>query len=589
MLNDILSQIQKPGRYIGQEWNLPKKDFSKADIKFALCFPDLYEIGMSNLGVRIIYDILNKIADTVCERFFSPAADMENTLRINHLPIFSLESRKALGEFDLAGFSLSYELNYTNVLSILELGRIPLKSSLRDNSFPLIIGGGPCVLNPEPMHEFFDFFVIGEAEEAIGEIIDLYRKYKDEFKSNRMRKEDLLVLFSRIEGVYVPSLYEVIYSSSGGIAEFKAKKEGAPLKVKKRFVKNLDIATFPLQWLVPYVQIVHDRITMEIMRGCPNHCWFCQARALYFPLRYRSMENISRAVDTIYACTGYEEISLAGLSVSDYPRIEVLLESLISKFKEKGVSISLPSIKPKLVVGNLSALIATVKKTGLTFAPEAASEKLRRILNKDFNMDNFFSVIEQAYSSGYQRIKLYFMIGLPGEEYTDMDAIIDLAVSVSEKKKIVNRGAGQVNISINTLIPKPHTPFQWFKMQDLQDTIFKQNHLKERINKSKKLKLSFHNRYMSFLEGVFSRGDRRLSQVILNAFTKGAKFDAWEESFSFDRWIEAFKDAQIEPEAYLRERAVEEILPWDFLEVGINREILIKEFQEIKKEINENK
>ena len=581
MLEDLLLQIKKPGRYIGHEWNMSKKDFDKSSIRFALCFPDLYEVGMSNLGIRIIYGILNNLPDVCCERFFSVAPDMERILRNNNLGILSLESGKGLREFDIIGFSLGYELGYTNVLNILDLGNIPLKSALRDSRFPLVIGGGPCVLNPEPMHEFFDLFVLGEAEEVILEIIDAYQKIKFKFKSSQISKQDLLVMLSSIEGVYAPSLYEVKYNTNGPVEEFRPKDASVNSKIKKRFVKDLNNAYFPLDWLVPYIQVVHDRITLEIMRGCPNKCRFCQARPHYFPFRQKNVTDILNMACELYKRTGYEEISLIGLSVSDYSRIEELLRVLIETFKGKSVSISLPSIKPRAHVGGMASSIAGIKKTGLTFAPEAASERLRRVLNKDFSMEDFFKVLEQCYQSGYQHTKLYFMIGLPYESEEDIDGIIELAREVSELRRKVSQRPAQVNVSINTLIPKPHTPLQWFKMEDLENIKYKQGYLKSR-NKNKRLKLSFHNPYMTFLEGVFSRGDRRLSEVIMRAFLKGARFDGWDEYFVFDKWLEAFRESNIDPNFYLKEKSIDEFLPWDFLEIGISKDLLLEEFSKMQ-------
>lgn len=590
MLEDILLQINKPARYIGHEWNLPKKDFDTADIKFALCFPDLYEIGMSNLGVRIIYAILNNLPDVVCERFFSPSLDMEKVLRDKKMGIFSIETKKSLKDFDILGFSLGNELNYTNVLNILELGSLPLKSSLRDNNYPLVIAGGPCVLNPEPMHEFFDLFVLGEAEEAILEIVDIYRKLRDRFKAARINKQDLLAKFSSIEGVYVPSLYEVEYNSEGKIKQFKAKAIGAPLKIKKRFIKDLDSAYFPSDWLVPYIQIVHDRIGIEIVRGCPNRCRFCQARAQYFPFRQRKIDNILNLADTTYKKTGYEEISLCGLSVSEFMGLEELLKRLINYFKENAVSISLPSLKPKSLIGDIFSLIASIKKTGMTFAPEAATEKMRQILNKDFNMQEFFAVLQQAYLSGYRNIKLYFMVGLPFEKEDDLDGIIDLSTQVMELRKKAYKGSAQinparartgwVNVSINTLIPKPHTVFQWLGMQSLDDIRHKQGYLKSKV-KDKRLKLSLHDPAMSILEATLSRGDRRLSPVILRAFQKGARFDAWGNYFDCNIWLEAFQESGISPEFYLSAKPTNEILPWDFLDMGIDKQALKEDFNKL--------
>lgn len=570
MLEDILSQVNKPGRYIGGEWNASKKDFAQAGIKFALCFPDLYEVGMSNLGIRIIYGILNSLADVSCERLFSPGVDMEGVLRAKDLEIFSLESKRKLKEFDLVGFSLGHELNYTNVLNMLNLGGLPLKSSDRDCQYPLVIGGGPCALNPEPLSDFFDLFLIGEAEDAILEIVDAYRKHKEEFKTGRINKQELLRVFSGIEGVYAPALYEVTYDSEGKIKEFKSRIQGLPCKVKKRIVRNLDNAYFPLDWLIPHIAIIHDRITLEAMRGCPNTCRFCQARSQYFPLRQRKVSSLLDLAAEIYRRSGYEEISLAGLSVSDYSGIEDLVKALIDTFKAKGVGVSLPSIRPKTIVGELSRTIATIKKTGLTFAPEAASERLRQSLGKDFDLQNFWLSIQEAKRLGWRHIKLYFMIGLPGEEQGDLDAILGMANDIS---KLISR----VNISISSLIPKPHTPFQWLGVGTLENIKDKQEYLKKKAN-NRRLKLSFHNCDMSFLEGVLSRGDRRLGEVILGAFKKGARFDAWENFFAFDKWQEAFGEANIDPVFYLKAKAKDEVLPWDFIDVGIDKEVLRAEF-----------
>ncbi len=576
MIDDILSQVHKPGRYIGGEWNVSRKDFESAAIKFALCFPDLYEVGMSNLGIRILYGILNDLDGVCCERFFSVAQDMENILRAAGTDIFSLESRRRLNDFDLVGFSLGYELSYTNVLNILELGGIPLLSSERDCRYPLVIAGGPCVLNPEPMHEFFDLFVIGEAEEVISEIVDVYRRLKDKFKKAKITKDELLLEFSRTEGVYVPSLYDVSYTASGEIEEFRPKVEGLPQRISKRFIRDLNSAYFPSQWLLPYIQIVHDRITLEVMRGCPNNCSFCQARSQYYPFRKRGKEQILSLASQAYQCTGYEEMALGGLSVSDYPGIEELLQELLVPFKEKGVSISLPSIKPRMLVGNLSSLIAGVKKTGLTFAPEAASERMRKALNKDFSVSDFFAAIEQAYISGYQRIKLYFMIGLPHETEEDLDAILDFALQVSELRRKIKQRPAQVNISVNTLIPKPHTAFQRLGMEGIESIRQKQDYLRKKL-RNRRLELNFHSPNMSFLEAVFSRGDRKLSRVVVSAFKKGARFDAWSNLFLFEKWSEAFRECGIDPGSYLRQRTKQEILPWDFLDIGIPKQALEKD------------
>ncbi len=594
MTDDILLQVKKPARYIGGEWNISQKDFTKCNIRFALCFPDLYEVGMSNLGLRIIYAVLNNIKDVCCERFFSYDLDMENIIRSQGKEMFSLESKKRLRDFDIVGFSLSYELNYTNVLNILDLGNISLKASLRTSADPIVIAGGPCVVNPEPLHDFIDIFIIGEAEEVILELLDIYRRYKDKYKSCEISRQDLLVIFSQLEGVYCPSLYDVKYDASGKLDSFRPKLSTVPEKIKKRFVRDLNNACFPLDWLLPYIQVIHDRITLEIMRGCPNRCRFCQARTQYFPFRQKSPENILRLAQTLYAKTGYEEISLAGLSISDYPYIEELISRLTEMFKKNAVSLSLPSIKAKDLVGNLSSLIATIKKTGLTFAPETASERLRKVLAKDFDTAGFFQALEQAFLRGYRRVKLYFMIGLPFEKDEDLGAIVDLAQDVSCLRKKVDSsaqpdgflarnkrmGPAQVSISVNTLIPKPHTPFQWLPMPNIEIITQKYLYLRQKMRNVKNLKLNLHNPEMTILESVLSRGDRRLSEVLLYAFQKGARLDAWENHFVFARWQEAFSACGIDHNFYLQERSVDDNLPWDFIDLGISKEILVREFKE---------
>lgn len=580
ILEDILAQVHRPGRYIGQEWNVSRKSFDEAGIKFALCFPDLYEVGMSNLGIRIIYGLLNNIPDVACERFFACGRDLDALLAQNSIELFSVESKKPLKEFDIAGFSLSHELSYTNVLNMFRQAGIPFFSGDRGRGFPLVIAGGGCTLNPEPMHEFFDFFVVGEAEEVMPEVIATYRRFKDEFKAGRIDKQELLAAFAGIEGIYVPSLYEVSYTGAGKIKEFRPKRAGVPDKIKKRTVRDLNASYFPLDWIVPYIQIVHDRIGLEIMRGCPNTCRFCQARALYFPYRIKEPQKVFDTALRIYENTGYEEMALCGLSVSDHRYIEDLLTGLIGAHKNNSISISLPSIKPNLLVGGLASLIATIKKTGLTFAPEAGSAYLRNLLGKDFDEESFYKVIAQAYSSGYQRVKLYFMVGLPFEKEEDLDAILNFAERVSELRKKAAGFPAQVSISINALIPKPHTPLQWFKMEDPESIGQKQAYLRKTL-KNRRIKLAFHNYRMSFVEAVLSRGDRNLSRVILSAFNNGARFDAWEDGFSLEKWMAAFSQCNIDPSAYLEARQKDEILPWDFIDAGIGKEVLLSEFNKL--------
>ena len=576
---EILLQLQKPARYIGNEWNAVKKSPDRVFIKFALCFPDVYEVGMSNLGVRILYGLLNEMDDVACERAFHPATDAEKIMRNGPIALNSLESGLPLKSFDILGFSLGYELCYTNVLNMLDLAGIPLYSSQRQNDLPLVIAGGSCMSNPEPIAPFIDLFVIGEGEEVIKEIVAVYRKAKQ--LSPSIDKRELLKSLCALEGVYVPSLYDVQYDESGLIRSFSPLQRDIPARIKKRVIPDLDNSYFPVNWMVPYIQIIHDRVSLEVMRGCPNRCRFCQARSFYYPYRQRSPRVLLDHAEKAYASTGYDEISLLGLSVTDYPKAEELLGELINNFMQRGVSVSLPSIKAKDVTGGLLTLITKIKKSGLTLAPEAGTEKLRERIGKDFKLDEFFASVEQAYRLGYKHIKLYFMIGLPGETQEDLDGIVGLSRQVSELKRKVEKGAGNLNISVATFIPKPHTPFQWLPMDDVEKIKSKQQYLSSRIKAlGPKFKISFHDSRMSFVEGVMSRGDRRLAEVIFKAWKKGAKFDAWSDSFNAQFWLDAFQEADIEPDFYLvRQRGGDEALPWDFIDIGIDRETLSGELE----------
>ena len=577
MIEDLFVNVHRPAQYLGNEWNVVKKDFSACAVSFALGFPDLYEIGMSNLGLRIIYGVLNNMPGVVCERFFALEADMEASLKNAKRRLFSWETNQELINFDLLGFSLGSELNYTNVLSILDLAGLPLVSSLRNQEYPLVIAGGPCTLNPEPMHEFFDLFIIGEAEEAIVELLNLYRQHKDDYKKGKLSKEDLLLELSKIEGVYAPSLYLTEYNLDGVLVNFSPRFASLPLRIKKRIVSDFDSAYFPCNWIVPYVQTIHDRVTLEIMRGCPNRCRFCQARSQYYPLRIRSKERIISLAKLTQASSGYEELSLAGLSVGDYPKIETLVSDLTSSFSQQAINLSLPSLKASSLLGNVSMLIAKIKKTGLTFAPEAGTARLRQAMAKDFSEEEFFQAIAQAYQAGYQHLKLYFLIGLPDERQEDLQGIIDFAQSASDAKRKISGSAAQINISINPLIPKPHTPLQWQKMDSMEAIKEKQIYLKTHC-KNRRLKFNFHDSQMGFLEGVLSRGDRLLSKVILSVYKKGARFDAWSNHFSLNKWLEAFSESGINPQEYLDQKPTTDLLPWDFIDTGIDKQDLLTEF-----------
>ncbi|MFA5093415.1 MAG: TIGR03960 family B12-binding radical SAM protein [Candidatus Omnitrophota bacterium] len=577
MIEDLFLGVHKPAQYMGAEFNVANKNFHNCSVSVALGFPDLYEVGMSNLGLRILYGLINDLEDFACERFFAPEVDMEAALRISNQQLFSLETKRPLNTFDFLGFSLGSELNYTNVLNILDLAGLPLESALRDHQHPLVIGGGPSVLNPEPIADFFDLFIIGEAEEAMVELLNLYKDLKVDYKSGKLSKEKLLIELTKIPGVYVPSLYVVEYNAAGDLITFAPKVKGIPLKIKKRIVGDFNAAYFPCNWMVPFIATIHDRITLEIMRGCPNRCRFCQARSQYYPFRIRNKKNVVNLANLAYASSGYEELSLAGLSVSDYPDLEELVSELTGIFKEDCVNLSLPSLKAKALLGNVSALIAKIKKTGLTFAPEAGTERLRQALAKDFSEPDYFKAIDAAYQAGYQHLKLYFLIGLPGETNADLEGIIDFANKSSEAKRKPGAGPAQINVSINPLIPKPHTPLQWLKMETITAIQEKQSYLRSHC-KNRRIKFNFHNFQMGFLEGVLSRGDRKLAKVILHVYKKGAKFDAWSDHFSFSKWMEAFTQEGVDPQIYLNEKPTTAILPWDFIDMGIEKNDLLTEY-----------
>lgn len=555
---DFLLSVTKPARYIGQEINSVKKDHSRSAVKVCLCFPDIYEIGMSHHGMRILYDLINSSGDFLAERAFSPWTDMEEKMRRDGLFLSSIESGVAVKEFDILGFSLQYELCYTNVLNILSLSGIPLRSKERGSDFPLIIAGGACCFNPGPMSDFIDLFVIGEAEELMLEILDIYRRHKAAASQD---KEVLLKSLSALKGVYVPSI-----------------SLGQNRKVSKRFISDLNASHEINNWIVPYIEIVHDRIGIEIMRGCPNRCRFCQARSCFFPPRLVKKEKIIDAARRLYCKTGYEEIALLSLSSSDHPDIEEIVKNLTKEFKDFGVSLSLPSIRAKGKVSGISGNLASARKTALTFAPEAGSQRLRDLINKNIDINELREVSLRAYHNGYRLLKLYFMIGLPTENKDDLDEIFVLCRELSQLKKTVDGHPARLNVSISNFVPKPHTPFQWQPMLATKDLSERQRYLKGLFYKSKGLiKLKFHDTGMSFIEGVLSRGDEKLSTVIEGAFLAGAKFDAWDSMFNLSLWNESFLNNSIDPCEYLRKRDLTDVLSWDFIDMGFPRDQLSRE------------
>ena len=569
-LGSTLPQVVKPARYTGGEWNSVVKDWEKTPIKFALAYPDVYEVGMSNLALMILYDILNQQEDVLAERVYTPWMDMEGAMRASGIPLYTLETRHPLHEFDIVGFTLPYELNCTNVLTMLDLGGIPLLASERDDSHPLVIGGGSGAYNPEPLVDFFDLFVVGEGEEVTLELLQLYRGCGD--SRNRY-----LVRAAEIDGVYVPSLYEVTYSDDGTVREVSPTHESARSSITKRILDSLPPA--PTKVVVPFVQAVHDRATIEIQRGCTQGCRFCQAGMIYRPLRERPQEEILATADELLAATGYEELALVSLSSCNYTGIEELVEQLLARHGPTYTSISLPSLRMDSFSLRLAEMFHGRRKTGLTFAPEAGSERLRRVINKNLNHDDILSTAESAYNSGWHRIKLYFMIGLPTETMEDVEAI---AALVNELRAVGRRARGkkaELNVSVATLIPKPHTPFQWIPLEDRASLDEKHHVLRNQI-RGRGLKLSWNDPQTSLLEAALSRGDRRLGKVILHAWQAGARFDAWSEALDTQRWWQAFSAQGLDPAFYARrERPLDEILPWDHISAGVSKEYLVAEFR----------
>jgi len=580
-IEDILSQVRKPGRYLGNEWNAVKKDLKSVSIKFALAFPDLYEVGMSHLGFKLLYHLLNENKDIACERVFSPDADLEDILRKESTPIFTLESKEPLSNFDIIGFSLAYELNYTNLLNIMDLASLPLRAKDRDNKYPIVIAGGPASFNPEPMSDFIDLFIIGEAEEAVLEVVEIIKTFKTKSDYN---KKELLQRLSKIKGVYAPALYRPDYNEDRTLKEFEPLCSDLPSAVSKRSIPNLNTSYYPTRQIVPCISIVHDRVSIEIMRGCPNLCRFCQARTLYHYKRERSMKEVVRLAEESIGQTGYEEVSLLSLSSGNHSQIVQIITALIDRFKSRGISVSLPSLRLEKVLKKFPTLLSRIRKSGLTFAPEAGSERLRKVINKNIDMDELRPTIEAAYDSGWKRVKLYFMIGLPTESYEDIDRIIDVINGILKENKKIH-----INVSIASFIPKPHTPFQWAPMEREEELNRRYAYIAEKI-KSRRVKLKFHNTRLSLLEGIFARGDRRLGGVILRAFEKGCRFDGWTDSLppkadapkvgKYELWMEAFKEEGIDPSFYIyRNKDFKEILPWEHIDCGLKKAFLMQEMK----------
>ena len=569
MIDRSLLHIEKPARYMGGEMGSITK--SSPEVTFALAFPDVYEIGMSHLGSQILYSILNQPAWLAAERVYAPWPDREEQLRSTNSGLTTLENSTPIATVDILGFTLQHELSYTNILNMLRLGRIPLLSAERGTDFPLVIGGGPCAYNPEPLADFFDAFLIGDGEEAALEIAAEYRLWKAANKP----KESLLAALASIPGVYIPAYFSVNYHDSGRIEQI------TPLtgidSVKRRFLSDLGTAPYPTSPVIPFLKAVHDRVSMEIGRGCTRGCRFCQAGYTYRPVRERSPEEILSAIDATLEATGYDEVSLLSLATGDYGCLTPLLKELMQRYAESRVAISFPSLRVGTLDAELLEEIKKVRKTGLTLAPEAGTERLRSIINKGITQEALLADASSAYSAGWRLIKLYFMIGLPTETMEDIEGIIELSRLVKREGKLSGNG-GEVNVSVSSFVPKAHTPFQWEEQISYEEILTKQEFLRHEL-KRKKLNFKWHDAPLSVIEGVFARGDRRLGKVLQEAVKLGCRFDSWGDHFSFQKWLQAFASAGIDPKFYLRQRELDEILPWEHIDSGVSRQYLLAERQ----------
>lgn len=569
----ILQYVQKPARYAGGELNSVIKDKDKIDLRYAFCFPDTYEIGMSHLGMKILYGLVNEREDAWCERVFAPDTDMEEQMRKNNVPLFALESGDYLTDFDMIGFTLQYELSYSNVLNMLELAGIPLLSEDRKELTPIVAFGGPCTCNPEPVAAFADIIFLGEGEYNTNEVLDLLKLCKKENKS----KQEFLMMAKDIEGIYVPSFYRDEYNEDGTLKSLTP-VNGAPEKIKKAIVPDMNKVYYPKSFVVPFIDVVHDRAVEEIFRGCIRGCRFCQAGFIYRPIREKSVETINAQAKALVDSTGYDEVSLCSLSTSDHSHVNEMLTSLIDWTAKDKINLALPSLRVDNFSDELANKLIQVRKSGLTFAPEAGTQRLRDVINKNVTEDEVLRTCNKAFSKGWTSVKLYFMMGLPTETMEDIEGIAQLAGKVVDayyQNPDRQKGAGvSVSVSCASFIPKPFTPFQW-EPEDTMDVLKeKQAHLLESLP-SKKIRVSYHETPTSLLEGVLARGDRRLSKVILEAHRLGCKFDSWDDHFNFDMWMKAFKDNGIEPEFYTkRRREFDELLPWDHLDYGVSRKFL---------------
>ena len=582
--DEILMKIDKPARYIGNELNSIKKDKEKVAIRFAMCFPDVYEIGMSHLGVQILYDMFNKMEDVWCERVYSPWPDLHKIMKEEHIPLFGLESQEPIKNLDFIGLTLNYEMCYTNVLQILDLGQIPLLAKDRTEDDPLVIGGGCCTYNPEPMADFFDLFYMGEGEISFYELFDLYKKMRAEGRS----RHEFLHEASKVPGIYVPSLYEVTYKEDGTIASFEPIYEDVPKTIQKQIVLNMTEAVYPEKPVVPFIKATQDRVVLEIQRGCIRGCRFCQAGMVYRPVREKNVEHLKELAYKMLKSTGHEEISLSSLSSSDYSELEELVNFLIDEFKGKGVNISLPSLRIDAFSLDVMSKVQDIKKSSLTFAPEAGSQRLRDVINKGLTEEVILNGSRLAFEGGWNKVKLYFMLGLPTETEEDMKAIPQLANEIAALyydtvPKEKRNGKCQITISTSFFVPKPFTPFQWARMYTPGDYLARARVVNEGVHAQlnhKSIKYNWHEADVTVLEGILARGDRKIGQALLKVYEKGGIFDAWSEYFDYQRWVVAFAECGIDTDFYtMRERDLDEIFPWDFIDIGVSKEFLKREWK----------
>ena len=580
-IEDLLLKVQKPVRYIGGEYGAVIKDPEKVDVRFAFLFPDTYEVGMSHLGMRILYHIINRREDTWCERTFTPWVDMAAEMRSAGIPLFTLESRTPVREFDLLGVTLQYEMSFTNILESLDLAGIPLRREERGEGYPFIVCGGPCAFNPEPLAPFVDLIALGDGEIETGELIDLYR----DWRVSGAPRDEFLRRAAQIEGIYVPSLYDVRYNDDGTVSEIAPKPgSGAPALVKKALVRDLDGADYPDRLIVPYGEIVHNRIMLEIFRGCTRGCRFCQAGMIYRPVRERSMDRLMALARALVENTGYDEISLMSLSSGDYSCLPALAHQMVEEFSRRRVKISLPSQRIDAVLTDTLKETQKVRKTALTLAPEAGTQRLRDVINKGVTEEDLMRSVSDAFSQGWSAVKLYFMIGLPTETDEDVLGIADLAQKVRACYFAVpkeQRAPGlRITVSASVFVPKNFTPFQWCGQPDSETVIRRQNLLKEALRRIKGVDFKYHAPDLSYIEAVFARGDRRLADALEYGWRHGCRFDGWSDQFKYDTWLEAFKACGLDPDFYaLRERELDETLPWDHLDAGVTKAFLRREWE----------